>query len=965
MTVIKGSKNKTIRNVFPAATKLMAELGEYLKQRIKGQMYAIYCVLETLFESFTIKDVGYKGPKASFLLTGLPGVGKTQLVEELAKYLNLPYARFNMSSYSDKEEAVFNFKGNNESYKAARTGDVTKFVEENPNAILLFDEIDKAHKNVRNLYYQILEGGELEDSYMRKKVSFKNTIIFMTTNVGADLFQDLDRYNYATLPDLKIMRALEAEKNPNTNETYFSPALVSRFAKGKIIPFNRLNGQLLCEMAKTKAEEMFSRFYELYPDIQLKCDAQSLAKTLIFSKGGQTDARNLTGAVDHFFGKHLFDIMQKYEENRQEFDKISCIEFTFDCLDGEENVKKMFQLDETYKVAVYCSEEEREAFAKCRWLDFHFVSMKDKVTSLDYDCAIVSADTAKNETSLQYFRKIKQQDDLPVHVFSLNENTDLIDLKTYYCEGADSTYILKDERTFLSWLDDMAISVQLAKISSFLSRANLLLQYDTVYSYDVDEKRAVLKVKTFNYRLERALYVEDESVFVSDHEIPNVKFEDIKGLDSTLAEVKDAIKFVKNHKEYTRAGIKIPKGFLFYGPSGTGKTLLAKAIAAESGMPIIQRNAAEYLRPLVGEGEETLKKDFARARRYAPAVLFIDEIDGIAKKRGRTNSTAASETILNTLFTEMDGFIHDEKKPVFVIAATNFEPNGTANGLDEAFVRRFDTSFNIQLPNAKGRMKILQYYLEKYAIHIPETKMTNFVERSTGKSPAELEKIVNYAVRKAIGRSVETEDLEEALEFISHGEQKQWDMDTVRKTSYHEAGHCLIAWLTGNTPAYVTNISRGSHGGYMQFESEEDKQNYSRRELLDKICVCFAGRVAEQLIYKEEGITTGSQADLKQARALAQSLVDGYGMDMDLLLGMDDVKSETTKRLFDRKINTILKEQYTRARELIAQNRQALEILTKELIQENGLDSRQIDAILNPLIKTRYQSGSTHEEVAV
>lgn len=966
MSVTKENQSNLKVNVFPAISKLLCGVGDEMNKYIKGQTHAIYCIQEALFEAFTLKETDYKGPKVSILMTGLPGVGKTQLIEEIAKYLMLPYFRANMSSYSDKEEGVFNFKGINESYKASRPGDVTKFVDENPNGILLLDEVDKAHQNVLGLLYQVLEGGELEDAYMRKKVSFKNTIIFMTTNVGAKLFQDLDRYNYATLSQIKIINALKAEKNPITNAPCFNSALVSRFAKGKIVPFNRLSGQLLCEMTKGKAEELFERFHERYPKLQLECDSQNLAKTLMLSKGGEVDARGLTGEVEHFFGTHLFEVMQKYEENQQDFSKLAKVQFSFNFFDGDERVKQMFDTNEHYRIAVYCSAEEREQFSKCLWLDFDFVSMEDNVTSLNYDCAIVSVDLEKNEKAAQCFRRVKKQEDLPVYVFSLNENMDKIDMKTYYCEGAESAFLPKDGVPFLTWLDEITKSIHFARVALDLGRANLVLRYDTSCSYEMKDEQAVLSIKTVNYRLERVIHAQDEGLMVADHEIPKVKFTDVKGLDSTLVEVKSLTKILKNHKEHARLGIKSPKGLLLYGVPGTGKTLIAKALAAESDMPFIQRNATEYLKPLVGESEQMLREDFARARKYAPTVLFIDEVDAIAKRRGRANATETSETILNALLSEMDGFIRDDKKPVFVIAATNFEPSDDANGLDPAFVRRFDRTIRVQLPNAKGRMEILQYFLGKYSVSFPEEKLENFVQRSFGKSPADIERIVDCAARQSFGREMRTQDLEEAFETISYGEKKEWSAEIARKTSFHEAGHTLVAWMSGHTPAYVTNISRGAHGGYMQYESGEEKFDYTRQEILDRICVSFAGRAAEELIYGSKGVTTGANADIIHARNLAKALVDDYAMDMDFLLGMGDVQSETTKKLFDEKVNSILKAQYARAKQVLTAHQEPLKRLTDKLMEENSLEARQIDELLKQLINKEVEVKKwTAEDIAI
>jgi ATP-dependent Zn protease len=742
------------------------------------------------------------------------------------------------------------------------------------------------------------------------------------------------------------MDALAKEKNPITETPCFHSALLSRFAKGKMIALNRLNGQTLCEIIKAKVAENIEKFHARYPMVQVECDALRLAQTLIFSKGCEGDARGLTADADRFFASQLFKAMQRYEEEGEDFDEIDKIEFSFDFLDCEERARKLFFSKNDYKIAVYCSEEEREAFAECDWLDLRFVTFDESVSSLYYDCAIVSVDVYKNKDAFAYFRKIRKQEDVPVYAFTLDKAMNRTDLKAYYYEGAEGVFLPKNGGSFLQWLEEIKRTLRFSKIASDLGRANLALRYDTFGGYTILDGRAVLQIKTRNYRLERVMYAQDEKAFVADHEIPDVKFSDVKGLDATVSEVRDLMDVIQNHKEYKRLGIKTPRGLLFHGNPGTGKTLLAKAIASESGMPFIERNATEYLKPVVGEGKDALKKDFALARKYAPAVLFIDEIDAFAKNRAFIQTAETSSMVLNAFLSEMDGFAHDEKKPVFVIGATNFDPCDGTNALDPAFVRRFDRRIKVQLPDSKSRMEILEYFLEKHSVELPKWKLQSFVQRSLGKSPSDLEQIVECAVRQSVGRRLGMEDLNNAFETISYGDKKEWSAEVVRKTSYHEAGHALVAWLTGNTPAYVTNVSRGSYGGYMQYESEEDKLAYSRQDVLDKICVSFAGRVAEQLVYGEAGVTTGANADIAQARKLAFAMVDDYAMEEDFLLGAGESLSESTRQAIDLRVNAILKEQYGRAKALLAQNQVALEMLVDKLIRENSLDSRQIEELL-------------------
>jgi ATP-dependent metalloprotease FtsH len=470
------------------------------------------------------------------------------------------------------------------------------------------------------------------------------------------------------------------------------------------------------------------------------------------------------------------------------------------------------------------------------------------------------------------------------------------------------------------------------------------LQYDTICSYENTEDGVTLLIKTFNYRLGRAIYASDEGKLVADHEIPNVHFKDVRGMDSTVAEVQKLLPYIKEFKTFARNGNRIPRGILLAGNPGTGKTLLAKAISCEAGVPIIQRNASEFLRR--GDVAAAICEDFALARKYAPSILFIDEVDSIAKKRGRAFSMDMVESGLNALLSEMDGFAHDDMRPVFVIAATNFEIDDSENALDPAFVRRFDRRIHVELPNLKGRLDIFRYYLGKHSVAIPDNKLMNLAQRAQGKSPADIELIVEQAYSKAPDGKINMQLLEDTFEKYVYGEKRQWDVEVMRKTSYHEAGHALVSYLTGNTPAYVTNISRGNSGGYMQIENNENKCDYTKQELLDQICISFAGRAAEQLIYSEKGITTGASSDIKRARQYAIMVVSDFAMENDFFLGIDSAQSEKAKEHFDETVRSILAKQYNRAMDILKNNREVLQKLSDALMRENSLNTEQILAIV-------------------
>ena len=301
----------------------------------------------------------------------------------------------------------------------------------------------------------------------------------------------------------------------------------------------------------------------------------------------------------------------------------------------------------------------------------------------------------------------------------------------------------------------------------------------------------------------------------------------------------------------------------------------------------------------------------------------------------------------NAFLSEMDGFRQDDKHPVFVIAATNFPPEK----LDKAFLRRFDRLVEIKLPKAAERFEILRHYMEKATVELTDEEVQSLVDRTAGKSPADLAKLVKQTKRACKKEKPTLKDFEEALELLTYGEKQKWGEDEMRKITYHESGHCLVYYLTGNIPTYVTNIARGNHGGYMQFDNGEDKFGYTRQNLLDKICACFGGRAAERLIYGEDGLTTGASADLETARNIAKAIVDEYGMQEGFLLGASGASSEENKKRFDGYVNEILTEQYARANEMMQNNRAILEKQTERLLKANSMNKQELESFFQEVTR--------------
>ncbi|WP_457681134.1 ATP-dependent zinc metalloprotease FtsH [Thermovibrio sp.] len=459
---------------------------------------------------------------------------------------------------------------------------------------------------------------------------------------------------------------------------------------------------------------------------------------------------------------------------------------------------------------------------------------------------------------------------------------------------------------------------------------------------------------------------------------PKVTFKDVAGIDEVKEEVAEIVDFLKNPKKYQQLGGRIPKGVLLAGPPGTGKTLLAKAIAGEANVPFLSVSGSEFVEMFVGVGASRVRDLFEQAKKHAPCIVFIDEIDAVGRKRGAGISGGHDEReqTLNQLLVEMDGF--ESSDGIIVIAATN-----RPDILDPALLRpgRFDRQIFVPLPDVKGRLEILKIHTRNKPL--AEDVDLEVIARSTpGFSGADLANIVNeaalIAARKNHGK-ITMEDFEEAKDKITMGiERKSMVLSEREKitTAYHEAGHALVAKLLPNADKVhkVTIIPRGRALGITQQLPEEDKYTYTKEYLLDRLAVLFGGRVAEELALGT--ISTGAGNDIERATELARRMVAEWGMSEKVgpvavkvreQLGEPvEIVSEELRKLVDKEVKRILTETYERTKELLSQNMGKLENLAKALLERETLTGDEIDKAINGELKSNDNfpppSGGAGEE---
>ena len=444
----------------------------------------------------------------------------------------------------------------------------------------------------------------------------------------------------------------------------------------------------------------------------------------------------------------------------------------------------------------------------------------------------------------------------------------------------------------------------------------------------------------------------------TEGDIPNITFKDVAGIDESREELVDIVTFLKNSEKYQKMGARMPRGVLLVGDPGTGKTLLAKAIAGEAGVPFFTTSGSEFVEVFVGVGASRVRSLFKKARSKAPCIIFIDEIDAAGRKRnGGGGAEMEQDQTLNQLLVEMDGFAATEG--VVILGATN-----RVDVLDPALTRpgRFDRHVNVPRPDVKGRHSILEVHVKDRRL-APDVNLMDIAKSTPGLVGADLANIVNEAAILAVRaghQAITVQDFQEAVEKALTGsvQQKSRVMkDTERRTiAYHEAGHAVVMHQTPHSdPVYkITIIPRGQMGGFTMSLPEQDSLLMSRNQILARITGLMGGRVAEELFCGD--ITSGAGHDLKVATQLAEEMVMRLGMsDTGLRVfnkpegyeGM--VAPRTGQKTFealDLAIKQILDECYAEARRIVQEKRDALERVTQSLLQQETLSRDEFLALM-------------------
>ena len=929
------------------AQKIQA-LREGLLSKIRGQRHAVDEVVQSIFESemFSALNPERKGPLATFLFTGPSGVGKTYLASLCGKLLDRKMLVVDMSEYSDN---LANLKFNGEHRQPAV---VTGFVRENPRGIIVFDEVEKAHINTIHLFLQILDGARLMDHEIGREVSFRDNIIIMTTNAGKALYEDSTVCDLSATPRSVILDALRKDMNEQTRQPFFPECITTRMANGHVILFNHLEPYALLQIVRDEIALQMELF-EKSAGIKVHYDPVALSALVLYNGGGVSDARTLRGLARSVVVRELQEIvMQLLALGADRVDMLKDINITIDTQENPE-VSGLFSSRDRMQVAVLTDHDPGCFVSDDPGMNTDFAvfteadTFKRRIRGVT-DYVLIDPLCGNRETGrlpndvedldsvgmamFDYVREYAPE--IPVYI--LDTTGKVRSFETLLARGARGVICLGDTigDAFRQTLKQLSFSALVNNAVYALGRSGKFLSFNCA-QYLIDDSCGVVAFEKL--QVKSAPQAGDGSVIAKKGENNNLKFADVIGCRSAKEALSDYRDMLEDPRKTALKGKKMPKGVLLYGPPGTGKTILAKAMANECKATFIPTSATSFFGSLVGQTEGNIRDLFKKARKYAPSIIFIDEVDAIGRMRTGSVGSTHNEDALNTFLAEMDGFVTDERRPVFILAATNYGLEGDGGKvLDPAFVRRFDSKLLIPLPDTDDRYALLEMSLKRHGIHFGadhEKILRNMAKRTGGMNNADLEMVnANYA-RSLGDKTPDGAGYMDSLDAYRFGEVNKMDPDHLRQTACHEAGHALVCRLCGVTPSFLTVVSRGGYGGFMESAGEKPSGTYTYQELMDRVCRCLAGRAAEIEVYGETaGNNTGASSDIRQARYFMKASLNDYAMGEKLYA-----------RWTQEEIEEQMRQQYRRTQEMIHDYRTALDALTDRLVQQKSMDQTQLE----------------------
>lgn len=921
--------NEKNMNIIDIANKCN-EIKNNLLKEVKGQNIAIEQLMKGIFGALIQKEVTDK-PLASFFFFGPPGTGKTYTSGLLAKYLDVPIQVFDMSENSRDDDTVA-FLGSDRTFRYAKRGAIFDFAlkHENEKFILVFDEIEKASTTIKHSMLTLINSGFMTSPFDSIDISFKNAILIFTSNIGKALYEDSAYYD--AIPFNKIREAFEKETD-HRGQYKLSPEFVSRIGASNVILFKSLDTSGIKELVIKSIDDFIEKITKQH-SLKISYD-NNLPISLILNDASM-DARIISRKTQQFIMNEIYELINLISHN-DTLKNINRIKFKIDINQKDKDIYNLFVNPNKPKI-IYVGEDfpskHKHSLANDEEMMIDSVKKGADIVIIDPFFGGIQNDalsiTDYNSTGINLYYKMQEIDSRIPKYILLNDEKDITesDKLTIMSSGAKG-FIYRNKLN----IDETLVNCYLEKQINSLKESGYVIDFKTRQEPGKNQ----LVIYLYDFKKIKSLDLQATNIMIKD--IPDTKFSDVVGSEGAKMELRYFANYLKDPITFMQKGLRIPRGVLLYGPPGTGKTMLARALAGESKANFISLVGTDLLSSSIDVAKSKIRDVFTSARKYSPSIIFLDEVDAIGKRR----NGGPSDSILNVLLTEMDGFKQDFKHPVFVLAATNYD----VNSIDSAFVRRFDSKIYIDLPNKEERKSYIYNYIKSRTLNSVSDEAVDLLAlRTVGKSLAIVENILEYASRIAFmsGKQIDDLTLIKACDEYNDGEEKEINNQFEHEmVAIHEAGHALISYIEGIEPTFVTIISRNNYGGYV-FASTENKSILFRNDLYSRLRVSLAGRASEEVLAGSDKINLGAVDDLKNASKIAKNIITLLNNNQ---LFIDDERSESDKQKLNKEANELMMNEYRATVSLIEKNKEIVRVIANILMEKNYLTGDEFKKLIS------------------